>query len=227
VGTFRPVLLTAALLAPLACREEDRPLLAAFDEPGGEPKSLRETFDFLREAHRRKSYLALRPYLDPAERDVTIDLLTAVDELLAANAAAQQAVARAAPLAPREQWDVSAKVLDTLELFSREVHVVGQREDPTGQTGEIWVLIAGEPPPVTARFVRRNGHWVYSPGTGGAALVQAYRGLTRALERVARAVASAGTLTPEQVEYEYRLRLEPQLRQMRTLWADRLRRSSS
>lgn len=194
------------------CREDGAPLLAKFDAPTGPPKSLRETFDFLRDAHARKSYLAMRPYIEPGERGNVIDLLMAVDELLAANAGALRAVARVSPEMPASRLDAAPYILDTLGMFSREVEIIEQHEDPQAGTGEILLLIAGEPPPLSIEFKLLDGRWVYAPGAGGGEIIAALRNRTKALARIEQALAVADRLTPAQVAEEYELRLRRRIR---------------
>lgn len=204
-----------ALAPGLNCENGNaRPVMADFDLPAGPPKSLRETFDHLRDAYQRRAYLALRPYMDPEHRDQVIDLLMAADTLLAANSGVLKAIEKSSPETPRNRLDISGVITANLELFSRDVRVVEEREDVEAGRAVVSIEIAGASPPVDVCFRRREGHWVYVPGPGGAQTIQAFRELTKALDRTARSLAAAEQASPEQVISEYKLFVVPKLKQV-------------
>ncbi|HOB75524.1 MAG TPA: hypothetical protein PKG54_13485 [Phycisphaerae bacterium] len=207
----------------LTCRNVDtRPVMADFDLPSGPPKSLRATFDHLRDAYQRRAYLALRPYMDPAHRDQVIDMLLAVDDLLAANAAVLKAIDTALPDAPGPRPDISGVIMAHLELFSRDVRIVEEHEDRQAGQAIIRIEIANTPPPVDVHFRLREGHWVYVPGaTGGPATIHAFRELTKALDRTARSLTTSEDLSPRQVLDDYRLFVLPMLNRMAQTLASR------
>jgi hypothetical protein len=204
------------LLSGFTCQSgNSRPVMADSDLPSGPPKSLRETFDHLRDAYQRRAYLALRPYMDPAHRDQAIDMLLAVDNLLAANSAVLKVLECVSPQTPRARLDISGVITANLEIFSKEVEVLSQHEDREAGRATLTIEIAGTPPPVDVHFRLREGHWVYVPGSaGGAEMIQALRELTKALERVARSLAVSGNASPEQALKEYQLFVLPKLRAM-------------
>ena len=51
------------------------------------PDTVQATFQAMRDWYAQGAYARLRPHIDPAQRDNLIDLLVALDELLAANEA--------------------------------------------------------------------------------------------------------------------------------------------
>jgi hypothetical protein len=208
------LLATTLILSTLAvsCREDTRPLMAEFDAPAGPSMSLRETFDFLLAANERRAFLALRPYIEPVQRDEVVDLLLAVDAFTIANAAALQAVGRACPGFPRERLDISV-LADMLE-FSPRVQVVSEQEDRNKGEGAIAVRIAGQPEPQKVHFRLLDGRWVYVPGPHIDGLIGTFRALTKALERINRAIACSSEMTPEQIESQYKLFVVPTIKRV-------------
>lgn len=216
-SSLRALLLLSCLLCvpATACHEDTAPVTAGYDVLQGPPKSLRETFELLRAEHARKAYLAMRPYIDPDSRDAVLDLLLAVDALLASNTAALAAVEKAAPEMPRQLLDIAPVITANLELFSRKVRITGEDEDRAAGVGTIRIVIEDTPPPVEVHFRLREGHWVYSPGaSGGGGMVRALDDLAGALGLVARSIKVAGRMTPEQVAAEYRLFVTPRLNKL-------------
>lgn len=202
----RSSLWLAAIVAALAIAACDRDGCSQWDASlplEDAPLPLRETCDHLRELLARRAYLAMRPYIDPEHRDDVIDLLVAMDELLAANAAAQAAIRQACPEIDPRPFDMSAMV-NQLELFSRDLQIVSLEED--GDRAWVVLLIADQVPYERAQFERRDGRWVYLPGPGARDLTSMTRAIAEALGRVAF-VVSQGPHTPEQIQAEYRLRV--------------------
>ena len=205
-------LLFSALIT--GCEGDQKPLLAEYNAPPDKPLALRETFEQLRADYARRAYAAMRPYIVPEQREATIEVLQAVDELLSANAAVLKAVGRASPETPAQALDISGPVLENLEIFSRTVRVLGEQEN--GQEGIVRIEIAGASPEVNVHFRRQNDHWAYVPGPDLAKAVQGFQDLTKAMNRIALSIMNGGHLTPEQVAYEYKLRVQPKLQQFRT-----------
>jgi len=177
--------------------------------PDGPPLSLRETYDQLRAWHAAGSYLAMGPCLDADSRQEVINFLLASDELRAANAGAQFAIAQACPGVPVEAFDLSP-MTDAygLALFSRKVEFVGQQEE--GDRATVTVRWPSDNRLGRVRFERRDGHWVYVPASGGRVPVQVIRDVAGALNRVAL-VVSTGPRTQQDIEGEYRLRIRRRL----------------
>ena len=199
-----PVLAAAAFSTFLipACDRDDRSYWSAMPAADGPPLSLRETYDRLRDWHAKRSYLAMRPFIDAGSRDELIDLLIAFDELLLANSGAQLAIVKACPTIRAEAFDMSP-MADWLELFSQRLEFVSLQEE--GDRGTIAVQIAGRLPE-ELEFERQDGRWVYLPGPIGPDLIPLVRDIARALNRITLAV-STGPHTAEEIEAEYRLRV--------------------
>jgi hypothetical protein len=201
------LLLVAALLT-VSCADDTRPLLAAYDKPEGVPRTLQETFNFLRRCRDEKSYLALRPYVVPSHRDEIIDLLLAVDAFNLTNAAALETATRVCPdLSPgqRDWLDLSRLFIDQLEIFSHHVEVVAQREDRQKGEAIISLRIPGHSSLEDADFRLREGYWLYDPGPDVSQLSEILRAHTKALERVNRSLTYSEILTFKEVEDQYRL----------------------
>jgi len=174
-----------------------------------EPTSLHETFDCLREWYARGSYTAMRPYIDPTCRDDVIDLLIAVDELLAANAGALGAIREACPRIDLTLFDMSALQNEYLDLFSRDVRVIRLAE--SDGRGTVTVQIGPRLPLAHLRFQQRQGRWIYVPGETAPELVGRLRGIARAWDRLTL-VVSARPHSAEEIMHEYRLRIQPKLK---------------
>ncbi|MBI4581794.1 MAG: hypothetical protein HY718_19010, partial [Planctomycetes bacterium] len=173
--------------------------------------SVAETFQQLRQWRQQGAYGAMEPYLQPAAREATIDLLLAVDELMTANRAALQAVRQACPDIDTSRFDLTV-ILDSLDLFSRRVELV--RCEEMGNTAAAIAEVSGRLPLVEMHFERHDGRWVYVPGTENRNVVDLIRNMTRSLGQIAL-VLSGRPATAEEVDYEYRLRLAPKLTRMR------------
>lgn len=174
------------------------------------PMSLAETYDFLRDAHAHARYGAIRPCLEPAQRNETVDLLITVGEFLAANEATLSAVRKSCPQMPTRQIDFSS-IGDNLGLFSQHVERITVAEQ--GDRGIVTVQVAGQLPLVDLVFRRTGGVWRYVPGRGNPEVLQIIRQMREALDQIRR-VALAGPHTPREIEREYKLRLGRRLRRM-------------
>jgi hypothetical protein len=196
-------------LAAAASGCEDR----KFFRQRASPSTARDTFERLRDCRKTGAYAAMRPYIHDSGRDGMIDLLVAVDELVLANAAVQEAVRQVCP-GTDAPYDLSA-VQDWLEIFSREVNLIDVKQ--TGDQATLTFQIARRLPVISTQFVRTDGVWQYVPAPDQAGVVRAVRQLTRALGQIELSLSKQPVLTPEQVREEYRTRLEPKLKVFRQL----------
>jgi hypothetical protein len=196
-----------------ACDRETTPLLQATLAPEGEPMSLRQTYDRLREWYASRSYLAMWSYVDPARRDELMDLLMAMDELLSANAATLRSIQASCPGIDARAFDLSS-VADHLGLFSRRIEVI--EEQAGAQVGVLTVQVAGRLPLVPLEFRKEDGRWVYDPGTTLPEMTNIIRQMADAMNRVAF-VVSMGPRTREEIGEEFRCRISPKLEQISAL----------
>jgi len=202
------------LIAMLLGCDRGSPRLAQADAQRGAAKySLRGTFDHLRDCCTRRAYWAMRPYIDPPHCEEVLDLLIAVDELLAANAGTQHAIHVSCPSFPADKLDLSA-LADNLELFSRTVLFVSLEESES--KGIVHVRIGDRTELTDLSFENRGGYWVYMPGSNPADLVQVIRDMKTALDRITVALDDTPK-TPEQIGNEYRLRIGPKLKRINQL----------
>lgn len=216
VAVVSSLLLAAAVLT-ISCEDDTRPLLAGYDKLSGPPKSLTETFEFLRQAREQKSYLALRPYIEPAYRDEVIDFLLAVDAFNMASDAARDTVKRSCPdlsAASLDRLDFSSMFADNLEIFSRRVEVIAQREDREKRAAVVSIRVGGRSPPEDVKFHLLDGYWLYDPGRHISEFTENYRALTKTLERVNRSLTCTENVTPETVAYQYQLFVEPTIKRI-------------
>ncbi len=178
---------------------------------GTPPDSAQATFEAMRDWYAQGAYARLRPHIDPAQRDNLIDLLVALDELLAANEAVLAAIRAACPTADTAQFDLSY-LRDWMELFSREARIVHKQE----QDGRavLTVQVGMRMPFERLEFEFRDGRWVYLPGRIPRETASAVRRLIVTLDRFRVTVASERPVTEDTLLQEYRIRVRPRLAQI-------------
>lgn len=191
------------------CRD-DGPGPAGGGAVSGRPETLKETYDFLRACRASRAYLEMRPYVDPAAYRPMVDLLLAVDELLAANQAAMELTSEVCPEHALDAMDLS-RVADELELFSREVTWIRGREGE--DRAVVTVQVADRLPVIDLAFVRYDDRWVYEPDLDGPDVAPALRGLARAVEEFTGAVRDR-SMTCDQVIAEYMARIGSHIRRL-------------
>jgi hypothetical protein len=172
------------------------------------PATPARTVELLHELRNHRHYAELGAFLAPPHAATAIDFLLAMDELLVANDEVQAAIREHAPTAPAREWDLAA-LKNRQGLLSADVRVIDERiEGP-----QAWVTIqVGDLLPLEIVPMRRIGdRWVYWPESEVGALPDALRGLSRAMKRVANAVAR-GAVTEDQIRTEFRLRISPRLK---------------
>jgi len=180
--------------------------------PGGvNPKTLQETVWAMRAWYQCGAYARLRPYIDPAENDHVIDMLLALDELMAANAGALAAIRAACPQADVSPFDLGY-LRDWMDLFSRELAIVG--EERTGDRAVVTAQVGNRVPLIRLHFAQRAGRWVYLPGPVPPEAVAAVRRLARSLDLFRLVVDSQRHVTVKWLEHEYHLRIRPKLEQL-------------
>jgi hypothetical protein len=179
----------------------------------GEPLSLTDTFYQLRACFEERSLLAMQPYIDPAGQDEVIELLLAMDELVAANNAMLQTIKRAAPDMELEEFDMSW-LADKLDLFSRDVEFVSCEE--RGDRGVVILNVSDRPPLEEIEFVRRDDYWLYVPGPAEPEVTEIIREIARAMGRVVFSIPSR-ELSPQEIRDEYRLLVMTKLRDLTDL----------
>jgi hypothetical protein len=171
--------------------------------PEATRRDVKEAFEWLRHCRRTGSYGAMGPHIHSSARDGIVDLLVAVDELMLANAAALSAMQQACPGIDVRPYDLQL-IQNKLELFSRDVELVGVRQD--GDSASVTVQIANQLPLVRLRFERHDGTWQYLPGAEDPNITQAIRQRTKKLRQI-ELVLSHSRLDPRQVDREYHIRM--------------------
>ncbi len=182
---------------------------------GGAPVSadasldtLRGTFDALRDAYARAAYLRLWPMIEKGSREEVVGVLLALDELLAANAAALDAIESSCAECDPAAFDWGARLENNLGVFSKEVEYVG--EQVGGERGAITIQVAGRLPLEQVTFARREGRWVYVPDASSSGLIPVLRDAAHGLDRIAL-VLRKRSVTPSEVVEEYAIRVSPKL----------------
>ena len=177
------------------------------------PKEIRETYDCLRAWHSRGAYGAMRPYLEPETAEGLIDLLVAMDDLMAANAGAQAAIHRACPGMDPSRYDLS--YLDQyMTFFSKNVEYIRERDK--GDRAEVIVQVGGRMPLEELEFRRyREGRgpswWVYVPGSDMAQITPLIREVAAALKQITIVLSASKQATPEQVGDEFEIRIRQRI----------------
>jgi hypothetical protein len=201
------MLASACLTMAVACAE-DRPTDLQTRSP--KPKSVRETFDQLRKWHEAGAYSAMRPYIAESGREGLIELLVAVDQLVAANAGFLSAARQTCPDLDLRRYDLSF-TQDALDLFSRRVDWVGVKE--SGDTATVTAEVSERLPLVEMSFKRQGDHWAYVPGTEHLAVIEVIRQMSRSLKQIEQVVSTHKT-SDRQLEDEYRVRMLPKIRKI-------------
>lgn len=168
-----------------------------------QPLTVQETFDQLRQWHQAGLYTAMRPYIDEESCEDTIDLLVAVDRLMAANHDFLAAIQRACPEMDVRPYDLSF-TRDNLDLFSREVVWVGAKAD--SEDAVVTAAVSGRLPLREIRFRKQVDRWVYVPGPEDPAVIKAIRQMCRSLNQI-ELVALTKQPTDQQIQEEYRVRI--------------------
>lgn len=210
---FRVLILTICLALPLASCDRFRsspPTASTACAQAG--TSLVATFGCLREHHADGGYAALTPYVAPESRKRLLDLLLAVDTLLAANSGTQKAIRTACPEVDPHCFDLTA-LRDSLDLFARDLQVI--RHEENGNDGTITARIGTEGKVIHLRFRREAGKWVYVPGYLAPDLASRVRDVARGLDRMTLVLSNMKQVTPPGLAREYEIRVQPKLRRLR------------
>ncbi len=206
------VLVSSMVFLPAGCRRESDHGQAG--SSGVPSLSVAETFEQLRVLHEQRAYGGMRAYMPADQGEPVIDLLMAVDRLLAGNEAALAAIRKACPSFPVERYDLSP-ISDRLGLFSRNLRLVEVKEN--GEQATVTVQNGEQLPLQYLEFVRQGDHWLYQPGPPGPRIAPKLSEMTDALNRLARTVVEK-PMNQEDIENEYRLNVRPLLRRIRELF---------
>jgi hypothetical protein len=177
------------------------------------PDNVRRTFNRLRELHENKAYLEMEKWIEPGAANGVVDLLMAVDQLLAANEAAIETLRETCPRADINRFDLS-ELANCLGLFSRKIEVVNIRMGNNAATMN--VQVADRLPLEQLVFVRYQDRWVYQPGRQLPELTPVIVRLADALNRLTEEM-SGRALDREQVAELYRLHIGAKLKEVREL----------
>jgi len=205
-----PLLVFALLLFSLSGCERHTTSQATASIPSDPTAELLQTYENLRKWYAQGAYQSIRAYIDPTCPNDVIDLLVVVDELLSANAAAQDAIRCAYPDMDVKRFDMSA-LAENLELFSRNIRIV--RTDVEGDEATLTTEIAGRLPLVRLQFQRHDGKWLYMPGQSNTTVIPMIREIAGALNQIVL-VVSADPQAPEDLESEYKYRVVPKIQRM-------------
>jgi hypothetical protein len=165
-----------------------------------------DTVRLLQSLHERRNYAAIAPLLVPERREGLIQLLKAVDEVLAANADLQKA-AREKYCGPTlDSWDLSP-MQNNLGPFSAQITLINQsfRGD-----GAVVTFQEGDNVPVAhAQFEWSTEGWQYRPEQTPAKMTTELLELAGVLRDLARAVE--GGVSFDQCSEAFTRRVYPQM----------------
>jgi len=157
----------------------------------------------------------------PEQRTAVLELVQAIDQLLAANEGLRQAVCTQLGSAQASSFDLSGMANYT-GVLSRDVRVID--EQITGEQAEVTIQVAKRVPLDTVQLVRRDGCWLIrtqNPVPGVAAEVCK---LAQVLREGARALKDK-QWTAAQLRSELSARQAPITRRIATLTAEARNRS--
>lgn len=177
------------------------------------PATPGRTVELLHELRNHRRYADLGAFLAPAHAATAVDFLLAMDELLVANDEVQAAIREHAPMAPAMEWDL-AGLKNRQGLLSADVRVLDERVE--GPQAWVTIQVADILPLEIVPMRWLGDRWVYWPESEVGSLPEALRGVTRAMKRVADAVAH-GSITDEQISTEFRLRISPRLKALQSI----------
>ena len=207
-----PVLLLTMIVATgsTGCREPRGDQAPSGDICINPPKEIRQTYDCLRAWHSRGAYTAMRPYLDPNTGEDLIDLLVAMDELLAANAGTQAAIRQACPELDPRRYDL-AYIEQYMGFLSKDVEYVRERDK--GDQAVVVVQVGGRMPLEELQFrryreTRGPSRWIYLPGSDVPQLVPLIREVAGALSQITLVLSTSKKATPEEVRNEFEIRIQ-------------------
>ena len=158
----------------------------------------------------------------PEQRTAVLELVQAIDQLLAANEGLRQAICTHLGTAQAASFDLSG-MANYAGVLSRDVCVID--EQITGDRAEVTIQIAKRVPLDTVELVRRDGRWLIrteNPTPGVAAEVCK---LARVLREGARALKDKHW-TAEQLRSELSARQAPITRRIAALTAEARNQSS-
>ncbi len=181
------------------------------------------TVEYISKLRNEGRYVELRAFIERSQASGVVDFLLAMDELLAANDEVQAAIRDKAPAAPALTWDLGP-LKNRQGLLSADVKVIDEQiEGP-----QAWVTIQVENTvPLEKIPLRRvDGRWVYWPESEVGELPEALRGLSRSLKRIASTIRRE-SLDEDGIAAEFRLCIQPRLRQIETVAAQLARGPAS
>lgn len=178
---------------------------------GGDPASPAETAMLLHSLRQRRDYGGMAAFVVPELRQQTIELLSAVDKVIDANAELHETARRqyGGPLAGI--WDL-ASMADNLGLFSTHVTLINQRFKGDGAT--VTLQEGDQVPLVRAEFVQAGGCWRHRPEPVPTSMIVELEELARILEAINESVQQGDPF--EYYEESFVLRVLPQVRRVAT-----------
>jgi hypothetical protein len=221
-----PWLLAAGAIVSGACDKS---------QPGQAPPSVPKATDAVQpvtpsdvvlhvhKLRRQRKYTELRDWIVPDRASATMDFLLAMDHLLAANAAAQEAIKAKVPTAPALEWDLS-RLADLQGVFSSRIRVISETKESPRAT--VMIEVADQLPLEQVNLHWTNGRWLLVSDAGLKLLPEPLMQLAEGLRHVTTTVQSK-PVTIDEIREEFRVRVGPRLRHLQDIAQEQARRNES
>lgn len=156
--------------------------------------------------HAERAYDRLAARITPDRSQAIVDYLSAVDEVLAADAALHEVVLRVHRVSLPESWNLRV-IADNLGLFSTHVKWIGETVD--GDRATVTLQEGDHVPLVRAQFERAGGRWLHTPDPPVPATVVELRRLSGVVRDVSRSVEQGASF--EELADAFTFRILPQI----------------
>lgn len=183
-------------------------------EVAEDPRSPAETARAVHQYRVSGQLKRMEPYLLPEQRPHVIELLQAVDQLIAAQQVLRVAVGKHMGPATAEVFD-EVETANMLGLFSKDVSILEERI--TGATAVVTIQVAGRVPLEQVRFIRHDERWVLVEDAPIVGLAREIRNLADVHIAVARRLEDR-PMTVAQLQQELAMRRAPIQRRLAELY---------
>lgn len=162
--------------------------------------------------HMERRYGLLEQFVQPDQRRVLEDTLMAFDRVLQANDRAQHRLIDMHNESVAGEFDLG-NIADNMGLFSRNVNFRSERID--GDKAVVIVQVLDRVPLEQYRFVRRQDRWIYTPDAPISDMHTLINELAKGVEEFEYQLENRD-LSIEQVRSEFRYRVWPRMRDIRS-----------
>lgn len=173
------------VLAVAACDRSAPAKLSAEARPTPTAASPAEAVAGLQAAYQKRDYESIMNLVVPSRRVATVDFLSAVDEVLAANSRLRKTAESMYQGPVSETWSIG-EIENNLGPFSARVKLIGQ--EMRGDGAVVTLQEGSHIPLFKANFVHDGNGWLYDAEPIPAAMIGELRRLATTLDEVAQKV---------------------------------------